>query len=936
MKQTSFAVALTLASWAFSLDLSAAGDPSLVASASETVKLPVYRTKGGGWTRGYRPAQIVAWECTARNALLTDSLKVVGSDGCALHAGVDYTVEPTWGSVGLCGKASARTNETFTVSYSYRLQRIDSRIRANGQESVRRGVPHVYMPEPPELKPGEELLENVLVTTDGEERFPLTETAAQARRTSAGAEGLTPKTLAKLLGGEPVTILAWGDSVTACGFLPKKDYWQEQFVRRLRERFPKSEITLVSNGWGGRTTRSFLNEPEGSKFNYTNTVLNVKADLVVSEFVNDCGLTDEMLNEIYPRLLREFRAAGKEWIVLTPHYVRGDWMGLTAQTWCDTDPRRYVKFLRTFAWQNKVGLADASLRWGHLWREGIPYETLFVNNINHPNAKGMSFFADALMDFFGAATCSRVKADVSALPEDWRLVGGLLRERIEARTAPSDAKETLKVVYKVDTSVPGENAKVTVDGTTATVRASRLRGFLFGTGNLLKAIRYGAQSFRITNGTWDFTPAKSLRIAYFARHLLNWYMESPADELCRYIDDLALDGINAFLFQFSIPEVDAGREGPEETVRFETVSRQMSDRITALDCDFCEWGGSNQLKANAPEKFRGVPNTDRKRGNLGFNACPEIPGALDAMLALRRDNLKKLDGTRVGYLCHWSFDEGGCECKKCYPWGGNGMLKLIEKLHEVNRAAHPEAKTIVSTWYFHEDDYDGLWKYLETHDWIDYVLADDNGMRYPTYPLKHKLPGKAKLITFPEISMWGRGPWGGDGATALPHHLEGLFRQSEAVSDGFMYYSEGNYEDINKTIVTDLYVTPTATTDDILRRYGSYHFAGTNPNDFVRLANLFELNHRVVGMSAEVGAAEKAIAEKMDKAILPGLRKSWRWRLVYVRAHADEIIARTGDVHSKELYPYFDELCGIYHSARQRKAKAAGIHRGWTSPRYDK
>ena len=75
-----------------------------------------------------------------------------------------------------------------------------------------------------------------------------------------------------------MTVLAWGDSVTACGFLPDADKWQEVFVRRLREKFPKSEITLVSNGWSGRTTRSFLAEPEGALHNYTNTVLDVRAD----------------------------------------------------------------------------------------------------------------------------------------------------------------------------------------------------------------------------------------------------------------------------------------------------------------------------------------------------------------------------------------------------------------------------------------------------------------------------------------------------------------------------------------------------------------------------------------------------------------------------------------------------------------------------------
>lgn len=40
--------------------------------------------------------------------------------------------------------------------------------------------------------------------------------------------------------------------------------------------------------------------------------------------------------------------------------------------------------LKSTVKKNGIALADASLRWGHLWREGIPFSTLFFNDINHP------------------------------------------------------------------------------------------------------------------------------------------------------------------------------------------------------------------------------------------------------------------------------------------------------------------------------------------------------------------------------------------------------------------------------------------------------------------------------------------------------------------------------------------------------------------------
>ena len=106
------------------------------------------------------------------------------------------------------------------------------------------------------------------------------------------------------------------------------------------------------------------------------------------------------MKEHYARFLEDFRKIGAEWIILAPHYTRPDWMGLKQFKGNDEDPRPYVKAVREFGAANNIAVADAAARWGHLWREGIPFMSLFQNNINHPNVFGMSLFADALMDLF--------------------------------------------------------------------------------------------------------------------------------------------------------------------------------------------------------------------------------------------------------------------------------------------------------------------------------------------------------------------------------------------------------------------------------------------------------------------------------------------------------------------------------------------------------
>ena len=46
----------------------------------------------------------------------------------------------------------------------------------------------------------------------------------------------------------------------------------------------------------------------------------------------------------------------------------------------------------------RIKAAEGSEKYSHLWLTGIPHMTFMVNAINHPNRKGLKFFADALME----------------------------------------------------------------------------------------------------------------------------------------------------------------------------------------------------------------------------------------------------------------------------------------------------------------------------------------------------------------------------------------------------------------------------------------------------------------------------------------------------------------------------------------------------------
>ena len=373
----------------------------------ETVaKLPAANPKRRQWSKPSKLKGVIAWECSVRGALDPASVTVRAPDGKVLERGRDYLIEPSgWGGLE-AAPDSPFAGKPVTVAYAYWQQRIDSIVtNVYGVFRLLKGEPHVAMPKAPELGSGETRIANIWLYVDTrrlteENLYPILEDGETFRRkTARPAANLFPKTWKKLVNGERVKILAWGDSVTDAGYLPSDDRWQAQFVRRLRQKFPNAKIELISNGWGGRRSTSFLGLPPNHVHNYERTVLGTAPDLIVSEFVNDCAMGTKM-KEHYARFLEDFRKIGAEWIILAPHYTRPDWMGLKQFKGNDEDPRPYVKAVREFGAANNIAVADAAARWGHLWREGIPFMSLFQNNINHPNVFGMSLFADALMDLF--------------------------------------------------------------------------------------------------------------------------------------------------------------------------------------------------------------------------------------------------------------------------------------------------------------------------------------------------------------------------------------------------------------------------------------------------------------------------------------------------------------------------------------------------------
>lgn len=345
---------------------------------------------------------------TAAKDSLVPSSVVLHSGEMVLEEGRDYLLDREWGAVGIGPNARVTTDDEISADYDYSLLRLDSLVRgADGQEFIKQGASHLTAPQPPALAPGETRVANIFVPyrSDGKsaELFPVTETAEQS--VTQSTPGRIPKTLAKLKAGEAVKIVCWGDSVTEGGdaSTPAARY-PAVFEQRLKQRFPNAKIEVVTVAIGGSNSGQWL-DPVKNPFpaqrqaeGRFERIAEAKPDLVTVEFVNDAWMNQVQVGERYAEILRRIGAMGAEVILITPHFVRPDWMNLKSQR--EDESRAYVFGLRDFATKNNVALADASSRWARLWREGLPYMTLLQNAINHPDDRGHAIFADELMKCF--------------------------------------------------------------------------------------------------------------------------------------------------------------------------------------------------------------------------------------------------------------------------------------------------------------------------------------------------------------------------------------------------------------------------------------------------------------------------------------------------------------------------------------------------------
>ncbi len=510
-------------------------------------------------------------------------------------------------------------------------------------------------------------------------------------------------------------------------------------------------------------------------------------------------------------------------------------------------------------------------------------------------------------------------------------IGRVFARLVESRSGAKVVRQgdaALAVELAFEPGIGAEGFRI-ADGGSGTVRisASDRRGLLYGAGKFLHTSAYGSAG--LTPGSWRgvSTPVLPFRGMYLATHFHNFYQDAPVEDVTRYIEELSLWGINNFLVWFGMDEF-GGIDDPKAQAmlaRLRVLLRIVKDLglDASLGC-ICNDGYANSpVELRADDRTTDHPGYHTRKGpriyNIGTELCPSKPGVPELQLRYCEEKFEAFK--RIGLDCWFiaPYDNGGCTCARCAPWGANGYLRMAEPLARAYRRAFPGGKVVLSTWYF-DRWADGEWAGISKRfnrqkpDWVDYIMAD-NFEEYPRYPLDHGVPGGLPLINFPDISMWGQNPWGGYGANPHPGRLQARWDETGRKLAGGIPYSEGIYEDLNKVICAQIYWSPDRPTTETVRDYAAYEFSPEVADVVAEVVAIFEKNH-LRNQIGESAVAAFRLLEEAEAKLTVQARSAWRWRLFRIRAAIDQELYRNsrGRGRADVLRRVHEELVKILHA----------------------
>ncbi|MCC7156531.1 MAG: hypothetical protein IT161_18285 [Bryobacterales bacterium] len=426
------------------------------------------------------------------------------------------------------------------------------------------------------------------------------------------------------------------------------------------------------------------------------------------------------------------------------------------------------------------------------------------------------------------------------------------------------------VIARAAPGRPAEGYTIATDAASVTVTGNDSRGVLYGVGGLLRQMRMKRGGIEIPDGFEVTTaPKYALRghqLGY--RPKTNSYDGWTVGMWEQYIRDLAIFGANAI--ELIPPRSDDAPDSPHFPLPQMPMMIEMARIIDEYGMDVWVWYPALDQDYSDPKKVE-----------FALNEWGEV-----------FKKLKRVDAVFVP-----GGDPGHTQPKY--------LMALLEKQTANLRKYHPKAQMWVSPQGFSREWLDEFNAILKTEPaWLT-GLVHGPQVRGSIEEFRRAVPKRYPIRTYPDIThsthaQYVVPDW--DLAYALTYYREpinprpldqaAILRDTLPLTIGFLTYSEGCNDDVNKTVWSYLGWDPSRDVAEGLREFGRYFIGADMDDAFAQGLLALEQNWR--GALASNGGVSTTLAQfqAMERAATPELKRNWRFQQALYRAYYDAYVRR--------------------------------------------
>ncbi|HNY39226.1 MAG TPA: hypothetical protein PKJ41_02475 [Bryobacteraceae bacterium] len=232
------------------------------------------------------------------------------------------------------------------------------------------------------------------------------------------------------------------------------------------------------------------------------------------------------------------------------------------------------------------------------------------------------------------------------------------------------------------------------------------------------------------------------------------------------------------------------------------------------------------------------------------------------------------------------------------------VLPLLEDIAKRMAPKHPKAKVWLSMQGFNAEREEYVYRYIEQHQpaWLGGLVAGPQSP--PITRHRQRLPARYQLRLYPDLTHnkicqyqvpnWDQAyalTLGREAPNPRPAEYAAIHNRYASATDGFISYSDGVHDDVNKIIWSALAWDSNQPVREILIGYARFHFSVARAGEIADAILALERNWD--GPLVNNGSVEATLMmwDKLD-AQLPELSGNWRWQLCLLRAAYDPYVRR--------------------------------------------